>query len=523
MYTNIFLLFPLDLAARTGTSLFQELKNVLFTRVSYRAIRSISLGAFNHLLQLDHSFHVSRNTGAITKSIDRAVKGLGFLFNSLVFNIIPTTVEIGLVSGLVGYKYGIGYAIISLSTVAVYSAFTIVVSTWRTRIRRVMNAADNSIANKAFDSLTNHESIKAFTAFQHESNAYDRCLADFQKAALRAQSSLCVLNVGQSLIFSLAITTIMLKACNESLLSVGDLVFLNGLMIQLAQPLNFLGSIYREIRQALIDIDGLLGFTGRSTKISDNQSTQLMVTKGQIEFKQVTFDYGQADKTLLNNFSLTIPGGSKVAIVGESGCGKSTLSRLLLRFYNPISGSISVDGQEIQSVSLDSLRSQISIVPQDINLFNNSIEYNIKYGRMDATKEQVEEAAKRANIHRFIQSLPEGYRTNVGERGNALSGGEKQRIAIARCLLKDAPIIVLDEATSSLDPGTEAQFVSLMRSSEMKNKTFLMIAHRLTSVRHADLIVVLGKGGVVLESGSHDTLMQIPNGKYRSMYLQSDK
>ena len=425
-----------------------------------------------------------------------------------------------LCSSLLTWRYGWNYGAIALGTVALYSGFTITLSNWRAAIRRKMNGADNAAATQAFDSLLNHEAVKAYCNLEHERSRYDHSLAQYEQASITAQKSLSLLNLGQSVIFSLAITGTIASAWVQGL-GVGDLVFLNGLLVQLAQPLGFLGSIYREIRQSLVDIENLNeGVMEKQSSIVSGKN-ELQVLHGEIAFHNVSFCYRPGSNLILNNFNLRVPAHSKVAIVGASGSGKSTISRLLLRFWNPSADSkgwIEIDGQRIDSVTLESLRSSISYLPQDVTLFNGSIFSNIAYGKLGASEADVHEAAKQANIHTFIMGLPKGYSTLVGERGLCLSGGEKQRVAIARCLLKGAPIVVLDEATASLDTQSESTLRELIRVGALSRKTVLIIAHRLATVKDADWIVVLGDAGAVEECGTHGDLMARPHGKYRAMW-----
>ncbi|KAK9768517.1 Iron-sulfur clusters transporter atm1, mitochondrial, variant 2 [Basidiobolus ranarum] len=476
-------------AARLGSSLFQELRNAIFASVSQKAIRRVAANTFTHLHNLDLSFHLSRQTGGLSRAIDRGTKGISFLLSSVVIHIVPTAVEIAIVCGILVTKYGTSFAVVTLGTMAAYTALTVGITSWRTQFRKRMNAADNEAATRVVDSLINYEAVKYFNNEKYELNRYDQSLAKYEQSALKVASSLALLNAGQNLVFSAALTAMMWLAAQgvvEGTLTVGDVVLVNGLVFQLSLPLNFLGSVYREMRQALIDMDALFNLQSVDMKIKDTPNAPPLVLKGgEIRFENVVFGY-QPHNPILKGVSFTIPKGEKVAIVGPSGCGKSTILRLLFRFYDPQSGDIYIDGQNIKDVSLDSLRAHIGVVPQDTALFNDTIFHNIAYGNINAPREQVYEAAKRAQIHDVIMRFPNQYETKVGERGLMLSGGEKQRVALSRTILKNPPILMFDEATSALDTHTEQSILESVRSLLRKdNHTSLFIAHRLRTISDA--------------------------------------
>ena len=413
----------------------------------------MAASVFEHLLKLDLNFHLARQTGGLTRAIDRGTKGISFLLTSMVFHIIPTALEIGLVCGILTYQFGINFAMITVGTMVAYSAFTILTTSWRTKFRKQANAADNKGATVAVDSLINYEAVKYFNNEKYELGRYDKALTDYQNASIKVATSLAYLNIGQNLIFSSALTGMMFLASQgvaDGSLTVGDLVMVNQLVFQLSVPLNFLGSVYRELRQSLLDMETLFNLQKVNLAIKDPPDAKpLALTGGEIKFEKVTFGY-RSDRPILRNLNLTIPAGKRIAIVGPSGCGKSTILRLLFRSYDVQEGRILIDGQDIREVSLDSLRRAIGVVPQDTPLFNDTIEHNIKYGNLEATEEQFQAAAKRAQVHEIIQRLPDKYQTKVGERGMMISGGEKQRLAVSRLLLKDPPLLFFDEAVSNL-------------------------------------------------------------------------
>ena len=439
-------------AARIGAALFQEVRNAIFASVAQKAIRRVACNVFNHLLRLDLNFHLSRQTGGLTRAIDRGTKGISFLLTSMVFHILPTALEITMVCGILSYQYGPKFAVVTAATMVAYTAFTITTTSWRTKFRKQANAADNQGATVAVDSLINYEAVKYFNNENYEVQRYDKALQAYEKASIKVTTSLSLLNAGQNVIFSSALGGMMYLAADgvaQGTLSVGDLVMVNQLLFQLSVPLNFLGSVYRELRQSLLDMETLFNLQKVNLAIKDpaNPKALDLSKGGEIRFENVTFGY-HIDKPILNNVSFTIPAGEKVAIVGPSGCGKSTILRLLFRFYDIQEGRILIDDQDIRDVSLESLRRAIGVVPQDTPLFNHSIEHNIRYGNMEASTDDVKRAAKRAQVDTIIANLPAGYNTMVGERGMMISGGEKQRLAVSRLILKDPPLLFFDEAVS---------------------------------------------------------------------------
>lgn len=498
-------------ATRIGSVVFQELRNAVFASVAQKAIRRVAQNVFEHLLKLDLNFHLSRQTGGLTRAIDRGTKGISFLLTSMVFHIIPTALEISLVCGILTWQYGWKFAAITTATMAAYSAFTITTTAWRTKFRKSANAADNKGATVAVDSLINYEAVKYFNNEKFEVGRYDAALKNYQDASIKVATSLSYLNSGQSLIFSSALTGMMYMAAQgvaEGTLTVGDLVMVNQLVFQLSVPLNFLGSVYRELRQSLLDMETLFNLQKVNVSIKEpaNAKPLLLNKGGEIRFENVSFGY-RPDRPILRNLDLTIPAGKKVAVVGPSGCGKSTILRLLFRFYDPQEGRITVDGQDIREVTVESLRKSIGVVPQDTPLFNDTIEHNIRYGDIEAGSERVEAAAKRAKIHEIIQRLPDGYKTMVGERGMMISGGEKQRLAVSRLILKDPPLLFFDEATSALDTHTEQSLLNNINSIlKEKARTSVFVAHRLRTIYDSDLIIVL-KDGRVAEQGTHERLV----------------
>ncbi|OCH86471.1 P-loop containing nucleoside triphosphate hydrolase protein [Obba rivulosa] len=509
-------------AARIGATLSGELLNAVFARVGQGAIRKIARETFEHLLNLDLKFHLSRQTGGLTRAIDRGTKGITFLLQAIIFRIVPTALEISLVCGILTYNFGGKFAAITLTTMAAYTWFTVRTTAWRTQFRREANAADNKAASVAVDSLINFEAVKHFNNEKFEVAQYDKHLSAYEKASVKIATSLAYLNSGQNVIFSSALTLMMFLAAQgvaNGTMTVGDLVMVNQLVFQLSLPLNFLGTIYREMRQSLIDLEALFNLQTHNRPIEDKPGAKPVDLRGgSIRFENVTFAY-HPQRPIFRDISFTIPAGKKVALVGPSGCGKSTVVRLLFRFYEPSSGRILVDDQDISSIQIASLRQAIGVVPQDTPLFHSDVMHNIRYGRISANDEEVVEAAKKAHVHDAILRLPEGYKTKVGERGLMISGGEKQRLAVARVLLKDPPILFFDEATSALDAHTETELMRNINAVlSQKRRTSIFIAHRLRTVVEADLILVL-KDGQVVEQGTHDELMRA-GGLYHSMWLQ---
>ncbi|KAI1371179.1 P-loop containing nucleoside triphosphate hydrolase protein [Hypoxylon crocopeplum] len=498
-------------ATRIGATIFQELRNAVFASVAQKAIRRVACNVFDHLLRLDLNFHLTKQTGGLTRAIDRGTKGISFLLTSMVFHIFPTALEIGMVCGILTWQYGAKYAAITAITMTAYTAFTIWTTSWRTKFRRQANAADNKASTVAVDSLINYEAVKYFNNEKFEVARYDKALHDYERSSIKVATSLSLLNSGQNIIFSSALTAMMYLAANgvaSGSLTVGDLVMVNQLVFQLSVPLNFLGSVYRELRQSLLDMETLFNLQKVNVSIKELPDAKaLQLAKGgQIRFENVNFGYNP-ERPILRDLTMTIPAGKKVAIVGPSGCGKSTLLRLLFRYYDVEAGRILIDDQDIRHVSLESLRKSIGVVPQDTPLFNDTVEHNIKYGDMSAPESKVIAAAKRARIHHIISSWPAGYHTKVGERGMMISGGEKQRLAVSRLLLKDPPLLFFDEATSALDTHTEQALMQNINSIlREKSRTSVFVAHRLRTIYDADLIIVL-KEGRVAEQGTHKELI----------------
>lgn len=512
--------------ARAGSSAFNELRNAVFARVAQHSIRKIANNVFLHLHNLDLNFHLNRRTGALSKTIDRGSRGINFVLSAMVFNIVPTIFEMALVSTILGVKCGAAFAGISMGCVGVYAAYTLSVTQWRTKFRVYMNKAENEAGNKAIDSLINYETVKYFNNEQFEADRYNEVLKVYEAASLKTSSSLALLNFGQNAIFSAALSAIMVLAANEIVkgnMTVGDLVMVNGLLFQLSIPLGFLGSVYREVRQALIDMQTMFTLMTVNSKIKDKAFAPLINVTPEtstIVFENVSFDYGPG-KEILKDLNFTIPAGKKVAIVGGSGSGKSTVVRLLYRFYEPKSGKILINNQDINEVNLDSLRRSVAVVPQDCILFHDTIMHNLHYGNLKTEEDNVFNAARMADLHDSITDWPNAYQTQVGERGLKLSGGEKQRVAIARAVLKNSPILVFDEATSSLDSITEYNILqALHRATE--GRTSICIAHRLSTVVDADQIMVLN-GGKVTEIGSHSELIKDTNSYYYKLWQAQNK
>jgi ATP-binding cassette subfamily B protein len=505
-------------ALRFSTTLFTELREFLFARVTQRAVRTIALKVFRHLHALSLRFHLNRQTGGMTRDIERGTRGVSSLVSYSLFSILPTLVEITLVLVYLGARYDKWFSIITGVALVTYITFTIVVTEWRTHFRRTMNELDSKANTKAIDSLINYETVKYFGNEDYEAKRYDEGLQSYERAAVRSQTSLSFLNTGQSLIIAAAVTAILWRATQgviDKTMTLGDLVLVNSFMLQLYIPLNFLGVIYREIKQSLADMERLFGLLEQHREVADAPDAKPLLTHGaKVEFSHVEFNY-DPKRQILFDVDFSIPAGTTTAVVGHSGSGKSTLSRLLFRFYDAQKGSISIDGQDIRHVTQDSLRHAIGIVPQDTVLFNDTIEYNIAYGRPGASREDIVAAARAASIHDFIESLPDGYATMVGERGLKLSGGEKQRVAIARTLLKNPAILIFDEATSALDSKSE-QAIQAQLKEIAKQRTTLVIAHRLSTIADAQQILVLDHGRIV-ERGTHGQLIA-HDGLYRQMW-----
>ena len=493
---------------RLSATVFTELREFFFARVTQRAVRTIALKVFRHLHALSLRFHLNRQTGGVTRDIERGTRGISSLVSYTLFSILPTIVEITLVLGYLSFQYDIWFSGITVVALATYIIFTILITEWRTHFRRTMNDLDSKASTKAIDSLLNYETVKYFGNEEYEASRYDHGLQKYERAAVRSQTSLTLLNTGQSLIIAIAVTLILWRATlgvTNGSMTLGDLVLVNAFMIQLYIPLNFLGVLYREIKQSLADMEKMFALLDQHRDVADVSNAQaLALSSAELTFSHVDFSY-EANRKILFDVDFTVSAGTTTAVVGHSGSGKSTLARLLFRFYDVNSGAILIDGQDIRQVTQVSLRNAIGIVPQDTVLFNDSIAYNIAYGRPGANQEEIIAAAKAAYIHDFIVSLPDGYDTTVGERGLKLSGGEKQRVAIARTLLKNPAILVFDEATSALDSQAE-QAIQLQLKEIARNRTTLVIAHRLSTVADADQILVMDQGRIV-ERGTHAQLL----------------
>ena len=493
---------------RLSATVFTELREFFFARVTQRAVRTIALKVFRHLHALSLRFHLNRQTGGVTRDIERGTRGISSLVSYTLFSILPTIVEITLVLGYLSFQYDIWFSGITVVALATYIIFTILITEWRTHFRRTMNDLDSKASTKAIDSLLNYETVKYFGNEEYEASRYDHGLQKYERAAVRSQTSLTLLNTGQSLIIAIAVTLILWRATlgvTNGSMTLGDLVLVNAFMIQLYIPLNFLGVLYREIKQSLADMEKMFALLDQHRDVADVSNAQaLALSSAELKFSHVDFSY-EANRKILFDIDFTVSAGTTTAVVGHSGSGKSTLARLLFRFYDVNSGAILIDGQDIRQVTQVSLRNAIGIVPQDTVLFNDSIAYNIAYGRPGAAHEEIIAAAKAAYIHDFIVSLPDGYDTTVGERGLKLSGGEKQRVAIARTLLKNPAILVFDEATSALDSQAE-QAIQLQLKEIARNRTTLVIAHRLSTVADADQILVMDQGRIV-ERGTHAQLL----------------
>ena len=519
---NLFMLVPIALVVGYGVTrviafTFVEIRDALFSKVSQHSIRQISLTMFQHLHNLSLQFHLNRQTGALAKYIDRGTKGIDFLLRYVLFNIAPTFFEVFLVSGILFYLYGPWYAVVTLVTIGLYSFLTFKITEWRNVFRKRMNQADNDVSTKMIDSLLNFETVKYFNNEAFEANRLDQSLEEYELAANQSRHSLSLLNIAQTFIIMVGITIMLVMSVygiKSGEINIGGFVVINAYMLQLYQPLNWLGSVYREIRQALTDMENMFSLLEVAPTTNDDLDDIPQSNDAEIRFENISFDY-DIRRTIIKNISFTVPNGKKVAIVGPTGAGKSTISRLLFKFYDPKEGNIFINNTNVNKISQNSLRKIIGVVPQDTVLFNDTIYYNIAYGNTGATKEEVISAAKNADIHDFITILPDGYETIVGERGLKLSGGEKQRVAIARTILKNPKIFFFDEATSALDTSTEKEIQKNLENVS-KGKTTLIIAHRLSTAANADNIIVLDQG-TIIEQGTHESLL-LEKGKYFEMW-----
>ena len=506
--------------ARLGNTAFQELRDAIFVRVGQRALRKLALETFEHIHALSMRYHITRKTGGLSRIIERGVKGVDFLLRFMIFSIGPLFLELAMVAGIFAVVFGWQYAAVVIVVITVYVLFTFRVTEWRVKIRREMNDQDTDANQKAIDSLLNYETVKYFNAEKREAARYDYAMERYETAAVKTGQSLSFLNAGQAFLITTGLVIVMVMAAlgvQEGKLTVGDFVMVNAYMIQITLPLGFLGTVYREIRQALVDMGEMFGLLSQPAEVVDAPDAKdLAVRGGAVEFEGVHFGYEET-RPILKGISLSVGAGQRVALVGPSGSGKSTVGRLLFRFYDINGGAIRIDGQDIRDVTQASLHAQIGVVPQDTVLFNDTVRYNIAYGRAGASQAEIEAAARAAKIHDFIVSLPEGYETKVGERGLKLSGGEKQRVGIARTLLKNPPILILDEATSALDTQTERDIQDSLREMG-QGRTVITIAHRLSTIADADQIVVL-EAGVIVERGTHDELLA-NGGRYSAMWAR---
>ena len=502
---------------------FAELRDAVFAKVGQRAIRTVALDTFRHLHNLALRYHLDRQTGRLSRSIERGTKGIDFLLNFMLFNIIPTILEIFMVCGILWSFFNIWYALVTFVTVTGYIAFTIIATEWRLKYRREMNETDSTANTRAIDSLLNYETVKYFGNEDHEARRYDRSMEQYERAAILSKSTLSLLNIGQSFIIGIGLTLMLMMAGSgviDGNLTIGEFTMVNMYLIQLFLPLNFLGFVYREIKQSLIDMEAMFTLLRVEREVADPPGAPDLVTRqAEIAFDHVSFGYDPR-RDILKDVSFHVPAGKTVAIVGPSGAGKSTIARLMFRFYDVTGGAIKIDGQDIRHVTQQSVRAATGIVPQDTVLFNDTIYYNIAYGRPDATPSEIEQAARLASVHEFIARLPDGYQTTVGERGLKLSGGEKQRVAIARTILKNPAILIFDEATSALDTRTERDIQEALKDVSA-DRTTLVIAHRLSTVVDADEIIVLDNG-TIAERGRHDDLLT-QDGLYAAMWWRQQE
>lgn len=506
--------------ARFGAVLFGEMRDAVFVRVGQRALRRLAFETFTHIHRLSLRYHITRKTGGLSRIIERGVKGVDFLLRFLLFSIGPLILELSMVSIIFALVFGWQYAAVVLVTIGLYVAFTFKVTEWRVKLRREMNDQDTDANQKAIDSLLNFETVKYFNAEVREADRYDNSMRQYETAAVKTGLSLSFLNAGQSFLITTGLVIVMAMSAlgvRAGTLTVGDFVMVNAYMIQITMPLNFLGTVYREIRQALVDMGEMFTLLAQPAEVTDQPGAKpLTVSRGEIVFDRVRFSY-EPSREILKDLSFTLKPGQKIALVGHSGSGKSTIGRLLFRFYDVVEGAIRIDGQDIREVTQSSLHAQIGVVPQDTVLFNDTIRYNIAYGKDNATEDEIIAAAKAARIHDFIIRLPEGYDSRVGERGLKLSGGEKQRVGIARTLLKNPPILILDEATSALDSQTE-QSIQESLAEMGQGRSVITIAHRLSTIADADQILVMEEGRIV-ERGQHDELLE-QGGIYAAMWLR---